>query len=190
MPVPATNNSHWLQPHPQMMKNKLKSSGDGVVSLLSVTHLIFRAVYLVLCSWNIYCFTGHVGYWSTILWRTHRVSCPTHWGKYINNKEHAHSSSNHINFQSRICRRDQLLPHFSQPFRWHPQNSLFLLQCNKLMIKSQPFQFKLCGVIQLILDVFVIAQIGYYSLRVKLNEFQDEDQSSSKESSGVNGVSE
>lgn len=58
------------------------------------------------------------------------------------------------------------------------------------MIKSQPFQFKLCGVIQLILDVFVIAQIGYYSLRVKLNEFQDEDQSSSKESSGVNGVSE
>ena len=44
-----------------------------------------------------------------------------------------------------------------------------------MITQDQAFQFKLCGIIQLILDTFVILQVIYYNMKVKVNEAKEDD---------------
>ena len=42
-------------------------------------------------------------------------------------------------------------------------------------MQDQPFQFKLCGIIQLILDIVVISQIVYFRVKAPVDEIQEEE---------------
>lgn len=55
----------------------------------------------------------------------------------------------------------------TKSLRGHHQTDLFHRQSKPSAMKSQPFQFVMCGIIQIILDSTVIAQILYYKKKAK-----------------------
>jgi hypothetical protein len=83
-------------------------------------------------------------------------------------------AANNPNFQAGTRRRHKLPPNLPQPARRRNKDVLLLPQSKPPLTKDQPFQFKLCGIIQLCLDSFVVLQIGYFKWREGLTEINEE----------------
>ena len=103
---------------------------------------------------------SYFSFYSTILFD---INWRTYWILFNVYRIYIGFTSSFIKLEDKECERSELYNDSSMVLRRFKQNILLHRLGTILAIKSQPFQFVMCGIIQTTTDVIIVLQIFNYS---------------------------